>query len=119
MVEELCYYIKERLPFIRKQYGKKVNVLDKRHTGMFFSCYGAQMTVDTFCQVTKRFYGILLGKYTHPRLVRFNLGHELYSCMDKSDINAIALLCYMINHSYNTHLQYYVIRNHNTDFHPS
>ena len=86
---------------------------------MFFSQYGAQMKEDSFNETAKRFYGILLGKYTTPRLIRFNLGHEIYSHMKLKTSNNLDLLCYMFNHNISTHLTYYVMTNHNQQFAPS
>ena len=121
LTEELCYYIKERLPFIREKFNQRYEFksIDEDFTGMFFSQYGAQMKEDSFNLIAKRFYGILLSKYTTLRLIRFNLRHEIYSSMKLKTSEDLSLLCYMFNHNISTHLTYYVMTNHNQQFAPS
>lgn len=106
LVEEFLYFAYARLPVAHKFYGREEDC-----PVLFLSYTGQSLHKDALTLVFKRMYGMIINKYTFPRMIRFWLGHYGYEAA-KGDEEKLMTMCYLWNHSIHTHLKYYVLTDH-------
>lgn len=101
--EQLLFYLKERVKIIYQ-----INNLGDNEVRIFFSTSSSFQTIDSVCRTIKKFYWIVLKKYTFPRMIRFFIGHYLFANNINNEQNLLKT-SFLMNHSLQTHLKYYTI----------
>lgn len=102
MVIELMYYLNERIPKIYQYLSLPIS-----STCIFFSYCGKPMKNSGITDIVKECYATVLDKYIFPRLARFWIGHYAYERYAQ-DEKMMDIICFLMNHSKDTHLKYYV-----------